>query len=211
MEINPNIYCGYKRCKRLTKNSRFCPEHKKQNKYLSGILSLSYYHDNIIKELCHYLKYEGLKELVKTLDFIDLDKLQSCLPVGRVQFIYQNSLLVPVPLYSQRQKIRGYNQAAEIAKYFAQKTKIAIAINILKRVKKTESQIELKNDREREKNVENAFALVNENAGKIKGKTIYLVDDVSTSGATLRSCAKALFSDHQHKPRQVFGLVLAKR
>ncbi|TSC92922.1 MAG: phosphoribosyltransferase [Candidatus Berkelbacteria bacterium Licking1014_85] len=204
IEINPNIHCPHHNCTRVVENGKYCETHSQSHKYLTGILSLSYYRNNEVKELCHYLKYEGLKELVNTLEYIDLGKITK-------QLITKNALIIPVPLWIWKERARGYNQAEIIGEYISKVSNIAIATNILKRIKKTDTQIELDSDLEREKNVENAFALNIACAMYIRNKTIYLVDDVMTSGATLSACAKALYADKLNKPKAVYGLVLAKK
>ncbi|MDZ4833071.1 MAG: ComF family protein [Candidatus Melainabacteria bacterium] len=99
-----------------------------------------------------------------------------------------NILLVPVPLHPGRQRKRGYNQAELIAKEFAKLRNLRVETSALKRKRKTRPQYGLKRQ-ERLTNIKDAFQI---GGVDIKNKTIILVDDVFTSGATLTTCAALL-------------------
>ncbi len=97
--------------------------------------------------------------------------------------------LVPIPLYHTKMAERGYNQSYYIAKGISNITNTRINTSIVKRVKYTISQTSL-DIKEREKNVENVFIC---KKGKLSGgENLILVDDVSTTGATLNECGKVL-------------------
>jgi ComF family protein len=97
-------------------------------------------------------------------------------------------LLVPIPLHPSRQRKRGYNQAALIAKEFAKIYDLRVDTGLLKRTRKTRPQYGLgKQDRLR--NIQGAFEF---GGNDIRRKKIILVDDVFTSGATLTACASLL-------------------
>ncbi|WKZ37950.1 MAG: ComF family protein [Anaerolineales bacterium] len=102
---------------------------------------------------------------------------------------WQIDLLVPIPLGKQRFKERGYNQVGMIAKPLALALSIRYAPNELMRRKETRSQVGLSRV-ERRENLRNAFQ-----AGMgVSGKTVLVMDDVSTTGSTLSSGAEALYS-----------------
>lgn len=97
-------------------------------------------------------------------------------------------MVIPVPLSSKRIHERGYNQSFLLALPFSMSTKLLINKQSLRRVKDTQSQVKL--DRhERLTNVNDAFIA---DSKVVKGKNILLIDDVSTTGATLEACASAL-------------------
>jgi len=98
--------------------------------------------------------------------------------------------IVPVPLYSTRQRSRGFNQAELLAKALGEETGLPVRL-LLKKQKKTKDQKSLSKN-QRLKNVQDAF-LVDEEAmnGKIPG-AVLLLDDVSTTGSTLTACARVL-------------------
>ncbi len=95
-------------------------------------------------------------------------------------------MLLPIPLGRQRMKERGYNQSAMIAKPLAMALNIEFAPQALARRKETRSQVGL-SKQERHKNMLGAF-----HATGVSGKTILVLDDVSTTGSTLSSSAEAL-------------------
>ena len=104
--------------------------------------------------------------------------------------IFQNvDLIMPVPLHWTRRLKRKYNQSALLGKALGRKMGLPYSEKYLKRVRRTESQGK-KKQKERQKNVKNAFLTIH--SDQIRGKTVLLVDDVMTTGATLNECAKVL-------------------
>lgn len=96
-------------------------------------------------------------------------------------------LIVPVPLHSGRQRERGYNQSALLARVLAAEVGVPIDERLLARQRATAHQVGL-GRAERAQNVAGAFAC----RGGAAGKRVMLVDDVATTGATLEACAAAL-------------------
>jgi len=97
--------------------------------------------------------------------------------------------VVPIPLSAERQQERGYNQAEEISHSFARWTGLAHCPKALSRVKVTQRQ-HLLNPSERSTNIQGAFQA----ASSVKGKSILLVDDIMTTGATLQEAANVLLA-----------------
>ena len=119
----------------------------------------------------------------------------------------QADIIIPVPLHSERHKQRGYNHAALLAAVCAAKTGIPFYDNLVLRHRATLAQVGL-NPSERQQNVQGAFTCSPAFApGQLHGRTILLIDDVCTTGATLEACAAPLFSAGA---RTVWGLVLAR-
>ena len=104
--------------------------------------------------------------------------------------IWENSVLIPVPLDKTKLKQRGYNQSEELAKELSKVLKVPVVSNVLIKIKSTEPQMEL-SKQEREKNLENAFTIKNP-AEVMRDKKVFLVDDVYTTGSTMAECAKTL-------------------
>lgn len=98
-------------------------------------------------------------------------------------------LIIPIPLHQLKKAERGYNQSFYIAKGIGKILKITFSDRIVKRIKYTESQTTMTLN-EREENISGAFRIRNKNA--INGKSILLVDDVITTGATISECGKIL-------------------
>jgi len=100
-------------------------------------------------------------------------------------------LLVPVPLHRWRIWTRGYNQSALIARALAGQTGTPVALDALRRIKRTPLLRGL-GAADRAKTVRGAFAVPKEARALLRDRHIWLVDDVHTSGATANACARAL-------------------
>lgn len=151
--------------------------------------------DGPVRNAIHRLKYQrdiALGELL-TRPLID------CLNNTRWTF----DIVVPVPLGIARHTERGYNQAALLALPLAFSLEIEYQPKALHRVKETRSQVGLSSN-QRRVNVEGAFKA---RPNYVTKKSILVVDDVSTSGATLDACASALLSAGAE---QIYGLTLAR-
>jgi len=98
----------------------------------------------------------------------------------------QADLVLPVPLHPRRLQDRGFNQALMLAQGLAD---LPVERDLLIRVRHTRPQVEL-NPQERRENVKGAFAV--SRPERLKGKRVLLVDDLFTTGATARECARAL-------------------
>src|SRR6185503_19146190 len=99
--------------------------------------------------------------------------------------------LAPVPLHRWRIWRRGYNQAALIAGAIARRAGLEARLDLLERVKAT-PVLRGMNPRERKQAVRGAFRINRKHRGSLEGKTVILVDDVYTSGATANACARIL-------------------
>jgi ComF family protein len=100
-------------------------------------------------------------------------------------------LLIPVPLHPRRLRERGFNQALLLAKELSCRTGIPYFKAILKKKKPTLPQVNLSGV-EREKGLRGAFHVVEKK--KLLGKSVLLVDDVYTTGATVNECSKVLIA-----------------
>ncbi len=115
-------------------------------------------------------------------------------------------IVVPVPLSSEKLKKRGYNQAELLANYLSEKYNLQLESKVLVRNKSTKPQFKL-NKEERQQNVQGAFDLDLKHKLLIRGSTILLIDDLSTSCATLRECAKIL---KRNGAKVVLGVTFAR-
>jgi len=106
-------------------------------------------------------------------------------PRGR-ELVDDADLLIPVPLHPRRLQYRGFNQALLLARAFPD---AKVGREMLARVRHTVPQIGL-NPKERRDNVHRAFAVPRPQ--EVKGKNVLLVDDLFTTGATVRECARVL-------------------
>lgn len=100
-------------------------------------------------------------------------------------------LIVPVPLHRRRLLARRYNQSALLALALSKRTGVPALVDGLVRTRATPSQGRL-NRAQRQRNVQGAFSVRPARKTRIAGKSVLLVDDVLTTGATLGACARAL-------------------
>jgi ComF family protein len=127
-------------------------------------------------------KYAGRPELSRCLASLVLPPLEQwALP--------SDTTLVPVPLHPRRLATRGYNQAALLAQDLARVSRLTCDPRLLRRARETEHQVG-KSRAERLTNASGAFEL----RRRPRASNIVLVDDVVTTGSTVRACAQALAS-----------------
>ncbi len=99
--------------------------------------------------------------------------------------------VIPVPLYRWRLWRRRYNQSALLAQAICRDARKSFCPGLLRRLRSTRSQTGLDHD-ERRRNVRNAFIVPNDSRSFVSGKSLVLIDDVRTTGATLEACTRAL-------------------
>ena len=117
---------------------------------------------------------------------------------------WRYNLIVPVPLHPKRLRQRGFNQAVILAKELANKYAFELALNFLQRSIDTLPQFNL-GRAERHSNVKGAFSVFRQ--ARIDGRNIILVDDIFTTGNTVRECARVLL---EAGAKEVAVLTLAR-
>jgi ComF family protein len=130
-----------------------------------------------MKEIIHALKYERRRSIAAPLGRLMRDT--------GARLLRDADVIVPVPLHPRREYQRGFNQADDLARHLGPPV-----APLLQRIVFTQSQIELPRE-ERHRNVKDAFALIPDSRFRIPD-VVVLVDDVSTTGATLDACARVL-------------------
>ena len=114
--------------------------------------------------------------------------------------------IIPVPLHRWRLLKRRYNQAGLLARALSRKINVPWLPHVLQRKKATETQA-TKNAAQRIDNVRNAFAIPPQYTMSLKSKKVILIDDVYTTGATIKACCKAL---HKAGVKDILVLTLAR-
>jgi ComF family protein len=140
--------------------------------------------DGPVRALMHRLKYGGMTRIGEELGRTLGERICEAGFAG-------SDFVVPLPLHPTRLRERGYNQCEYIARGVSSVTGRPVLTGLLRRVRPTPSQTSL-GIRERRENVRGAFALRRGGSNGVEGRRILLVDDVVTTGATMRSCALAL-------------------
>jgi ComF family protein len=153
-----------------------CPRCRRVNRPIDRARTIGAY-DGALRSIVHALKYDARRSLAK--------------PLGRMMRLHGGELLdgaacvVPVPLHASRRRQRGFNQAADLAAQLG-----LPVVHALERARRTRTQTELP-AAQRHRNVRGAF-VPTRRCRALAGATVVLVDDVTTTGATLDACARTL-------------------
>lgn len=150
--------------------------------YLDG-LTVCFRFDETIQTIIHHLKYQKMNRLGTNASRWGRELLND------PSFEEGIDLVIPVPLHPSREKERGFNQSYYVSRGFFGPHSALLRPDALSRTRATRSQTELSR-LEREQNVSGAFRI--RHLHLVEGKTVALVDDVVTTGATLNECARAL-------------------
>lgn len=140
-------------------------------------------YENIVREKIIEYKFNEKTYLYNTMEKIILNDEKIC------SFLKKYDIIIPVPMYKKRKQSRGYNQTELISKKLAKDLKIESSNKVLRKVIDTKKQSTL-TKKERIKNVENAFNVVNSES--IENKNVILLDDIFTTGSTLNECSRML-------------------
>ncbi len=153
-------------------------------------------------------RYQGMaKELVHAYKY----QKRKILGVDLARFMYSNlardqglwwgaDAFVPVPLHHKRAKQRGFNQAHVLARELSKQSDLPCLAGILKKKRDAVPQAILSGD-ERRRNLKDVFSVTG--SSTVKGKVVILVDDVYTTGTTIRECSRTLLAAGAHEVRAV--------
>ena len=194
-------------CHKLTEKETLCSacasklpytkENSKQTKfgYISAAVSPLYYKDLVRESLLRYKFHSATgycevygKLIAKCIDENDIN----C------------DIITYVPLSKKRQKMRGYNQAELLANEISKLSGVPV-LKLLEKTSHNPAQSGISSPEKRKLNVSGVYKVVNTEAAK--GKTILIVDDIITTGATISECAKML---KQQGSGEIFAASLAR-
>ena len=183
------------KCGRPQPSGILCPSCVGWQAEIAGIRS-PFRFEGTVRQAVHQLKYKNLRALAAPLAKMLNDYLIAN-PIPA-------EVLVPVPLHRKRLRERGYNQSSLLAKELGKLINSPVVYDCLIRQQNTPPQARTATVDERRKNVADAFTCVGE---RLRNQQVLVIDDVSTSGATLDACAQALKAAGAVS---VWGLVLAR-
>jgi ComF family protein len=168
-----------------------CTRCRRQKRLIVLTRSIGSY-DGALRTIVHAFKYDGRRSLARQLG--ELMKVRGSMVLTGAEII------VPVPLHPSRRRERGFDQAADLARHLG-----LPVVRALARIRPTAVQASLPAGR-RHANVRDAFALAPA-AARLRGRVVVLVDDVSTTGATLEACARSVSGA---SPREIRALTAAR-
>lgn len=166
-------------------------------------------HKKYYDKLYSAVEYEGkITDIIKDFKYNDMGYLYRPLTKLIMKQIQKENIkadtILSVPLHKDREATRGYNQSELLAKGLSRFLKIKYNGGILKRLKTT-NHLASCNKKERGNIIHDAFAI--DNSEKIKGKTVIIVDDVFTTGATINECCKVL---KKNGAKKIIAITVAK-
>ncbi len=168
--------CG----KKTAEGEEFCPDCRERRHRFDRGRNL--YEYSCAAGPIYRFKYGGRRE------YADFFGEQMAEYLGEFIRNVRPDALVPIPLHKSRQAQRGYNQAELLARALGKRTDIPVRSDLLVRVRKTEPMKKL-NPQERQNNLKKAFNIA---GNDVKLKTILVVDDIYTTGATMDEAAGVL-------------------
>jgi len=183
------------RCGKPQPSGILCPSCVSWQAEIDGIRS-PFRFDGVMRQAIYQLKYKNLRALAAPVAQLLNDYLITNPVPGEV--------LVPVPLHRKRLRERGYNQSSLLARELGNLTKLPVVDDCLIRQRHAPPQARTATVDERQRNVADAFTCCE---NRLRDKQVLLIDDVSTSGATLDACATVLKAAGA---TSVWGLVLAR-
>src|SRR3989344_6086547 len=172
---------------------------------IDNLLIISDYENALVVKIIKTLKYRLIQGVVNPLSRAIKRYIFWLSAKKKFNILAENPVIIPVPLFYRRQNWRGFHQALLLAKVIADVLNCELNSAILKRVKDVKPQADIKEREQRLENMKEVFKIIDNS--QIKNKTILLVDDVCTTGATLNECARVLKAGGAKK---VIGLVFSR-
>lgn len=186
--------CCCTRCGTKLKFSNVCDNCHENARSFDIARSVVVY-DEIVAKLIKRFKFSNAPYISRTFGYLLSEKFK--------ELNWKVDYLIPVPVTAKTLKTRGFNQAELLADEFCKFVEIQKRTDILSKTKQTEDQATL-NFLQRQQNLKTSFKVLK--PADVKGKSILIIDDVFTTGATASACAETL---KQKGAKQVFVLCVA--
>ncbi|WP_427159695.1 ComF family protein [Aliinostoc sp. HNIBRCY26] len=174
-------------CENCTRQLQKCHHPQPQALWKPPIPVLSWgVYGGLVKRAIAVMKYENQPQIARPLGqwLGETWLLHSLHPEKQI-------VVIPIPMHANKQKQRGYNQAALIAQSFCQTTGLKLKLNGLTRIRETQAQFGLSVS-DREKNLAEAFVIESDLLKHHKNASVLLIDDIYTTGATAKSAVTTL-------------------
>jgi len=171
---------------------------------IDGLKSLFYYTGHmrkVIKQIKYKLVREGVDDLFSAIS------LHSHMHFLQYKQLIGDIILIPVPLHKNRHNKRGFNQSQLLANALARKLDSSVVADVVFRIKDTTAQAMQKNKIQRYTNMLGAFSINRLNKDKLDKGEIIIVDDIWTTGATIKEMARTI---KKYTNRKVFAYTLAR-
>lgn len=199
------ISCGKKSELLCSLCARNLPQ--KRETLATWIHPIFVYRNKTVREIIHRIKYKRTRKLCDILTPFMLDTILEELEDKRLFKNFIDPIMIPIPLSRGRYCARGFNQSELIVRSLEHEDggrNFIVRTDILTKVHETEHQTKLKTRNERLSNLKNSFKVCK--PSDIKKRNIILIDDVTTTGATLEEARRVLL---RAGARQVEAFTLA--
>ncbi|MFA5764239.1 MAG: phosphoribosyltransferase family protein [archaeon] len=172
----------------------------------SAYKALFQYRDKVMRKAVWEMKYANNKIITKKFSELLYELILETASLEMSFSNFKDPMVIPIPSSKNALKERGFNQSESIAKeiiYFDGGKNLKLCLDGLKKVKETKHQSKLKNRNERLNNLKGCFYADPE---KVRGKNIILIDDVITTGTTMKEASDTLLKAGAKK---VIGFAMA--
>ncbi len=172
----PENHCGI--CQSTSFKDNQCLECLRRTEHFIKLSSIGVY-NGLLKNIIYDYKYQSMINYSQPLSYLLSESLKNSLPIKKI------NIITSIPLHKDKLKKRGFNQSELLARDLSKILNIKYC-EVFGRTRDTKPQFSL-NLKERQENLDSAFEII---YPKIKSKTILIIDDIFTTGATIQECCK---------------------
>jgi ComF family protein len=172
-----------------------------RTKYTIDGLTSFFRYEGVAKKAIKTIKYRFVSDLAHEFVGLIPDSFLNNMTIQQ----HNNCILIPIPLHPFRLRERGFNQAEVFGNHLSLRLHVPMKTDVIVRSKKTIPQVEMKDRNMRLKNMDNVFMVNNTNIRQYKH--VFVIDDVFTTGATMRAAAGIL---KHHGVQSVWGITITR-